>query len=59
MQEGKLAHASFPLGWSDVVQDAFALVLMKEGNLACVIFFLRWNHVVRDVLVLVQERKLA
>jgi hypothetical protein len=59
VQEGKLAHASFPLGWSDVVQDAFALVLMKEGKLACVIFFLRWNHVVRDVLVLVQEGKLA
>jgi hypothetical protein len=59
VQEGKLAHASFPLGWSDVVQDVFALVLMKEGNLACVIFFLRWNHVVQDVLVLVQEGKLA
>jgi hypothetical protein len=59
VQEGKLAHASFPLGWSDVVQDVFVLVLMKEGKLACVIFFLRWNHVVQDVLVLVQEGKLA
>ena len=59
VQEGKLAQASFPLGWSDVVQDAFVLVLMKEGKLACVIFFLWWNHVVRDVLVLVQEGKLA
>jgi len=46
VKEGELAHASFPLGWSDVVQDVFALVLMKEGNLACVIIFLLWNHVV-------------
>jgi hypothetical protein len=55
VQEGKLAHASFPLGWSVVVQDAFVLVLVKEGKLACLIVFLWWNHVVRDVLVLVQE----
>ena len=46
VQEGKLACVSFPLGWSDVVQDAFALVLMKEGKLACIIIFLRWNHFV-------------
>ena len=59
VQEGNLAHASFPHWWDDVVQDAFALVLMKEGKLACVIVFLRWNHVVRDVLVLVQEGKLT
>jgi hypothetical protein len=59
VQEGKLAHTSFPLGWSDVVQDVFVLVLMKEGNIACVIFFLLWNHVVQDVLVLVQEGNLA
>jgi hypothetical protein len=57
VQEGKLERASFPLGWSDVVQDAFALVLMKEGKLACIIVFLQWNHVVRDVLVLVQEMR--
>jgi len=59
MQEGKLAHTSFPLGWSDVVQYVFVLVLMKEGKLACIIFFLQWTHVVRDVLVLVQKGKLA
>jgi hypothetical protein len=52
VQEGKLARVSFPLGWSDVFQDAFALVLMKEGKLACVIIFPRWNHVVQDALVL-------
>ena len=55
VQEGNLPHAIFPLGWSNVVQDAFALMLMKEGKLACVIVFLRWNHVVLDVLVLLQE----
>jgi hypothetical protein len=59
VQEGKIAHASFPLGWSDVVQDVFVLVLMKEEKIACIIFFLWWNHVVQDVLVLVQEGKLA
>ena len=55
VQEGKLAHASFPLGWSDVVQYTFALVLMKEGKISCIIVFLQWNHVVRDVLVLMQK----
>jgi hypothetical protein len=55
VQEGKLARVSFPLGWSDVVQDVFVLVLMKEGKLSCIIVFLQWNHVVRDVLVLVKE----
>jgi hypothetical protein len=34
VQEKKLAHTSFPLGCSDVVQDVFALELMKEGKLA-------------------------
>jgi hypothetical protein len=32
VQEGKLAHASFPPWWNDVVQDA--LVLVQEGKLA-------------------------
>jgi hypothetical protein len=59
VQEGKLAHAIFPLGCSDVVQDVFVLVIMKEGKLGCVIFFLRWNHVFQDVLVVVQEGNLA
>jgi hypothetical protein len=32
VQEGKLAHASFPLWWDDVVRDE--LVLVQEGKLA-------------------------
>jgi len=32
MQEGKLASASFPPWWDDVVLDE--LVLMKDGKLA-------------------------
>jgi hypothetical protein len=33
VQEGKLARASFPPWWQDVVRDA--LVLVQEGKLAC------------------------
>jgi hypothetical protein len=36
VQEGKVAHTSFPPWWNDVVQDAF--VLLQEGNLACASF---------------------
>jgi hypothetical protein len=36
MQEGKLARASFPPWWNDVVLDA--LVLMQEGRLTCTNF---------------------
>jgi hypothetical protein len=36
VQEGKVAHASFPPWWNVVVQDAF--VLLEEGNLACASF---------------------
>jgi hypothetical protein len=57
VQEAKLARASFPPQWNDVVQDA--LVLLQDGNLSCASFTPRRNDVVRDVLVLVQERKLA
>jgi hypothetical protein len=32
VQEGKLAHASFPPWWNDVVRDA--LVLLQDGNIA-------------------------
>jgi hypothetical protein len=36
VQEGKLAHTSFPPWWNDVVQDA--LVLLQEGKLECTSF---------------------
>jgi hypothetical protein len=32
VQEGNLAHASFPHWWDDVVRDA--LLLVQEGKLA-------------------------
>jgi hypothetical protein len=32
VQEGKLAHASFPPRWDDVVRDE--LVLVQKGKLA-------------------------
>jgi hypothetical protein len=38
VQERKLACASFPPWWNDVVQDA--LVLMQEGKLAHALAFL-------------------
>jgi hypothetical protein len=31
VQDGKLAHTSFPSRWNDVVRDV--LVLVKEGKL--------------------------
>jgi hypothetical protein len=33
LQEGKIAHTSFPPWWNDVVRDALALVLVQEGKL--------------------------
>jgi hypothetical protein len=36
VQEGKVARASFPPRWNDVVQDV--LVLMRDENLACASF---------------------
>jgi hypothetical protein len=36
VQEGKLAHTSFPPWWNDVVRDA--LVLLQDGKLACTSF---------------------
>jgi hypothetical protein len=36
VQEGKLAHTSFPPRWDDVVRDE--LVLVQEGKLACTSF---------------------
>jgi hypothetical protein len=59
VQEGKLAHASFPPWWNDVVRDALVLVLMQKGKIACASFLPWWNDVVQDALVLVQEGKLA
>jgi hypothetical protein len=44
VQEGKLAHASFPSQWNDVVQDV--LVLVQEGKLAHTSFSPWWNDVV-------------
>jgi hypothetical protein len=56
LQEGKLACASFPPWWNDVVRDE--LVLVKEGKLAHTSFPPWWNDVIRYALVLVQEGKL-
>jgi hypothetical protein len=44
VQEGKLAHTSFPPWWDDVVQDE--LVLVQEGKLACASFPPWWDDVV-------------
>jgi hypothetical protein len=43
VQERKLACASFPPWWNDVVRDA--LVLMQEGKLIHASFPLWWNDV--------------
>ena len=53
MQEGKLACASFPRWWDDVVRDE--LVLVQEGNLVRASFPPWWDDVFCDELVLVQE----
>jgi hypothetical protein len=50
VQEGKLARASFPPWWNDVVRDA--LVLLQDGKLARTSFPPCWNDVIRDVIVL-------
>jgi hypothetical protein len=50
VQEGKLAHASFPPWWNDVVQDA--LVLLQDGKLARASFPPCWNDVIRDMIAL-------
>jgi hypothetical protein len=44
VQEGKLACATFPPWWDDVVQDE--LMLVQEGKLACTIFPPQWDDVV-------------
>jgi hypothetical protein len=44
VQEGKLASASFPPWWDDVVIDE--LVLVQDGKRACTSFFLGWDYVV-------------
>jgi hypothetical protein len=36
VQEGKLAHARFARGWSDVVQHE--IILVQEGRLPCARF---------------------
>jgi hypothetical protein len=53
VQEGKLAHTSFPPWWDDV-RDA--LVLVQEGKLACTSFPPWWNDVVRDALACAYAR---
>jgi hypothetical protein len=50
VQEGRLACASFPPWWNDVVRDA--LMLLQDGKLARVSFPPCWNDVIRDVIVL-------
>jgi hypothetical protein len=50
VQEGKLASASFPPCWNDVVRDA--LLLVQDGKLARTNFPPWWNVVIRDVIVL-------
>jgi hypothetical protein len=44
VKEGKLACASFPPQWNDVIR--YALVLVQEGKLACASFPPWWNDVV-------------
>ena len=44
VQGGKLAHASFPRWWDDVVRDED--VLVQEGKLAHASFPPRWDDVV-------------
>jgi hypothetical protein len=44
MQEGKLACASFPPRWDDVVRDE--LVLMQEGKIARTSFPPWWDDIV-------------
>ena len=44
MEEGKLASASFPPWWDDVVLDE--LVLVQDGKLACTSFSPWWDDVV-------------
>ena len=51
VQERKLARASFPPHWNDVVQDAY--MFMQEVNLASASFPPWWDDVVREELVLV------
>jgi hypothetical protein len=53
VKKGKLARASFPLQWNDVIISA--LLLMQEGNIACASFPPWWNDVIQYTLVLVQE----
>jgi hypothetical protein len=50
LQERKLARASFPPWWNDVVRDA--LVLLQDGKLARASCPPCWNDVIRDVIVL-------
>jgi hypothetical protein len=50
VQEGKLAHASFPPWWNDVVRDA--LVLLQDGKLGPASCPPCWNDVILDVIVL-------
>ena len=50
MQEGKIARASFPPCWNDVVRDV--LLLVQDVKLTCASFPPWWNVVIRDVIVL-------
>jgi len=50
VQEGNLAHVSFPPWWNDVVRDA--LVLLIDEKLACTTFPTCWNDVIQDLIVL-------
>ena len=50
VQEGKLACASFPPWWNDVVRDA--LVLLKDGKLARASCPPCWIDVIRDVILI-------
>jgi hypothetical protein len=44
MQEGKLARATFPPCWNDVIRDA--LVFLHNGKLAHASFPPCWNDVI-------------
>jgi len=50
VQEGKLAHASIPPWWNDIVRDALVLLLYEK--LARASFPACWNDVIRDLIVL-------
>ena len=54
VQEGKLAHTSFPPWWDDFVRDE--LVLVQEGKLTRANFPPWWDYVAGDELVLARGK---